>query len=117
MLSVGKQNHYTNCRSQRGANKHTQSHSSCLNARLAQKQPEDKAYGLRKYPSNLIRITPAKGFEALSKSFATPFSEVQSVEKITPPAGAGRRARFCQTAAHRLYLRLVLRRLGPGPGG
>ena len=42
MLSVGKQNHYTNCRSQRGANKHTQSHSSCLNARLAQKQPEDK---------------------------------------------------------------------------
>ena len=76
MLSVGKQNHYTNCRSQRGANKHTQSHSSCLNARLAQKQPEDKAYGLRKYPSNLIRITPAKGFEALSKSFATPFSEV-----------------------------------------
>ncbi len=26
---------------------------------------------LRKYPSNLIRITPAKGFEALSKSFAT----------------------------------------------
>ena len=95
MLSVGKQNHYTNCRSQRGANKHTQSHSSCLNARLAQKQPEDKAYGLRKYPSNLIRITPAKGFEAHSKSFATPFSEVQSVEKITPAAGAGRHARFC----------------------
>ena len=95
MLSVGKQNHYTNCRSQRGANKHTQSHSSCLNARLAQKQPEDKAYGLRKYPSNLIRITPAKGFEAVSQNPLPLNPEVQSVKKRSSSAGAVCAACFC----------------------
>lgn len=41
-------------------------------------------YWLRKYPSNLIRITPAKGFEAYSKSFAPLVYEVQSVEKLLP---------------------------------
>lgn len=45
---------------------------------------KDEAYGLRKYPSNLIRITPAKGFEAHSKSFATPFLRCKVLKKLLP---------------------------------
>ncbi len=37
---------------------------------------------LRKYPSNLIRIMPAKGFEATSQVLCHSLTEVQSVKNI-----------------------------------